>query len=53
MCKINVLRACKTLCLSLKDVKSEMLFSSAIRFKLNPFIRLSMTLLHTSNESLL
>ena len=45
--------AYKTLCLNLNDVKSEMLFSSTILIKLNPFNKLSITLLNISNYNLL
>ena len=50
---IKLFKAYKTLCLNLNEVKREILFSSAILLKLNPFNKLSITLLHISNESLL
>ena len=50
---IKLFKAYKTLCPNLNEVKREILFSSAILLKLNPFNKLSITLLHISNESLL
>ena len=50
---IKVFKAYKTLCLSLNEVKTEILFSSAILLKLKPFNKLSIALLHISNDNLL
>lgn len=50
---IKLFNAYKTLCLNLNDVKSDILFSSAILLKLNSFNKLSITLLHISNDNLL
>lgn len=51
--EINVVSAIKILYLILKEVRMEILFSSAILLILKPFNKLSITLLHTSKESLL
>ena len=50
---INCCKAHRTLCLNLKEVNNEMLFSSAILLKLNPSNKLSIMLLQISNGNLL
>ena len=50
---IKVFKAYKTLCLSLNEVITEILFSFAILLKLKPFNKLSIILLHISNGNLL
>lgn len=50
---IKFFSAYNTLCLNLNDVKSEILFSSAILLKLKPSNKLSIILLHISNDNLL
>lgn len=53
MFSTNFFKAYKTLCLILNEVKTEMLFSSAILLILKPFNKLSITLLYISNDNLL
>ena len=53
MLSIKFFKAYKTLCLSLKDVKREILFSSDILLRLKPFSKLSITFFHISNDNLL
>ena len=50
---IKFFSAYNTLYLNLNDVKSDILFSSAILLKLKPSNKLSMILLHISNDNLL
>ena len=47
---INVVSAIKILCLILKEVRMEILFSSTILLMLKPFNKLSITLLHTQRK---
>ena len=50
---MNDFKAYKILCLNLNEVKSEILFSSAILLRLKPFNKLSIILLPTSKGKLL
>ena len=51
MFSTKLFKAYKTLCLILNEVKSEIVFSSAILLKLKPFSRLSIIFLHISKDN--